>query len=348
VFAHAQTVTIAQVRDFLISQQKAKSSDTYSADRLGTVSLSERLDDETLRRLIRDTQAGPETIQQLRLLADYSIFIAPPPPDNLGSVPPTPDQQRRILDAGADYVQRALQRLPDFLATRTTQRFDNAPQPPTTKRGKPKIQLHWVGQLKDQITYRNGGEISDSSASSGTAEPSRLGLTSMGEFGPILSTVFGDFPQGSVVWSRWEVDAQNDRLAVFHFSVPKSASHYLIDFCCYSGDDQFTEQSFRDKPAYHGEMVVDPNAGTVRRISIEADLDSTVPITASAIAVEYGNVEIGERSYVCPLNSIAILSVRSRIIEHIDGVGIQRQLNETQYADYHKFGSTSRIVATER
>lgn len=346
-YAAAQQVTIDQLRDFLLAQHRSKHPDSETADRLSSVSLSERLTDPTLNQIVSDTAPGPESLQQLRLLADASIF-APPPAAEIPALPaPAPDQQQVMLTAAAGYAQTALRHLPDFLAVRHTIRYDNRPMPLDPRHSKPRIQLHWIGEFKDQIAYRHGAEIAEDPTAQATSPQMAIhpGLHSIGEFGPILSLVFGDFHQGSITWSRWETDPILGRLAVFHYTVPKSVSHYLVDFCCYTTpEDENRELSFQDHPAYHGEVILDPDSGAVRRITIEADLDPSAPVISSQLAVEYGDIEIGGRSYVCPIRSLADITLHNYKMERIDGIGIERHLNEIQYLDYHKFGSSSRML----
>jgi hypothetical protein len=345
--ALGQGVTIMQLRDFLLAQHKSRKSDTETADRLSAVTLSERLTEQGLSRIIIETMPGSNSVEQLRLLADQSIFAAPPSRGSPIVPAPNPEAQLEMLRAGAEYAQTALHHLPDFSAIRHTRRFDNTPLGSFNQHSRPKIQLHWIGEFKNRITYRNGTEVEDDSRSQqGSPETQHPGLMSMGEFGPVLSVVFTDFAKGDIAWARWELDPAEGRLAVFHYVVPKAASHYLVDFCCYQNpDDETQDLSFRDHPAYHGEVALSPDSGVIRRITIQADLDNSAPIVRSDLAVQYAEVEIGGQAYVCPVRSIAATAIHSVKIERIDGVGIERHLNEVQYIDYHKFGSTSRVVA---
>jgi hypothetical protein len=109
-------------------------------------------------------------------------------------------------------------------------------------------------------------------------------------------------------------------------------------------EDETRELSFRDYPAYHGEVVLSPDSGSVLRITIEADLDTSAPILTSQLAVQYDGVEIGGRSYLCPVRSVTMTALHNSKMERINGVGIERHLNEVQYVDYHKFGTTSRMI----
>jgi hypothetical protein len=344
----AQEVTIAQLRTFLLDQHRLRHTDTETANRLSSAWLSERLTSAAMRGMIAETEPGPEAVEQLRFLADASIFAGPPTNERLTSPRPSPEQQRAMLAAGAAYAQTALQHLPDFLAVRVTRRFDNRPVGLDAKHTRATMQMHWIGEFKNQITYRNGAEAAeDPDAPQRTSSELAMhpGLVSMGEFGPMLMLVFSDFKQGSIAWARWETDSVRGRLAVFHYTVPKSASHYLVDFCCYTmPEDEAPELEFRDHPAYHGEIVLSSDSGSVLRITIEADLDTSAPILASQLAVQYDDVEIGGRSYLCPVRSVAMTALHNSKMERINGVGIERHLNEVQYLDYHKFGSTSRMI----
>jgi hypothetical protein len=345
-----QEVTIAQLRSFLLDQHKSKYSDTETANRLSSAWLSEQLTRAALSEIITETKPGPEVVEQLRLLADGSMLTPVPASESSAIPPPSSLQQHAMLARGAVYAQTVLQHLPDFLALRVTRRFDNRPVVLGPKHSKPNMQMHWIGEFKNQITYRDGTErAEDSLAPQRTsAELSEHpGLVSMGEFGPILALVFSDFEQGSVRWARWESDAVRGRLAVFHYTVPKPASHYLVDFCCYTTlEDGTRELSFRDHPAYHGEVVLSPDSGSVLRIIIEADLETSAPILTSQLAVQYDDVEIAGRYYLCPVRSIAMIALHDSKMERINGVGIERHLNEVQYLDYHKLGSTSRMITT--
>ena len=344
--ALGQNVTIMQLRDFLLDQHKSRYSDQETASRLSLAALSEQLTDQALSRIITETMPGPESVEQLRLLADESIFVAPLSGESLSPPSPSLQAQQSMVRAGTEYAQGALQHLPNFLAIRHTRRFDNTPQKSGDKHAQPKIQLHWAGEFKNEIAFRNGTELPDNPPAQHMISTIHDGFTSNREFGPILLEVVRDFGQGGIAWARWEIDPKYGQLAVFHYAVPKSASHYLVDFCCYIDPESSANLSFRDFPAYHGEVVLNPESGVIRRITIQADLDDSALVLKSNLAVEYGTVEIGGQAYVCPVRSIATTALHNPQMKRIDGIGIERHLNEVQYIDYHKFGSTHRIVAT--
>ena len=95
-----------------------------------------------------------------------------------------------MLKSAIEYVDDALQHLPDFLALRTTDSFDNTPQQAGPKHGKPKAELRLVRESRREIAYRNGKEIVDSASTDpGNSQPESstfTGFTTKGEFGPVL------------------------------------------------------------------------------------------------------------------------------------------------------------------
>ena len=331
-------VTVAQLRQFLTSKQGAKESDTDLADRLSSVTLSQQLTPDTLSRLISETAIGPKSAEQLQLLAFVSIFNSPPRAE-LPDIPaPDSAARQKMTSAAVNYVNTSLKLLPDFLATRTTLSFDNTLEPTELKHARPKATMHIVRRSHREIAYRNGREVADAALTDS-------GLTTWGEFGPILKTVLGDSFIGDVEWARWQTSETGNPLAVFRFAVPKAASHYLVDFCCYQkSKDDPVQYPFREKPGYRGELYLDPATGAIDRITLQADLTDADPVTKSEIAVQYGPVDIGGKNYICPIRGIAVSEVHNLVMESVDQVGLEKHINVVRFLNYHKFGSTTRIV----
>lgn len=338
-------MTVAQLEQFLASKQASRESDAQLSELLGMVGLSEQLTSSTLTQIVRDIKLGPQSSEQLQLLASSSIFEQPPQIELPRTPPPDAATQLQMIASAEKYVSSVLHLLPDFLALRSTSSFDNTLRLAGGKQGKQQIAaLHFLGETRRDITYRNGHEINSASGSSSAA----FGLTTWGEFGPILKIVLSDSFQGSVRWSRWQISENGVRVAVFRYAVPKSASHYLIDFCCYvMSQDNPVSFPFRDHPAYHGELFIDPATGTVDRITLQAELTESDPVTASDIAVQYGPVDIGGKSYICPIHGVAISTVHNLQMKAVDGIGLEKHVNIVRFLNYHKFGSTARIFATD-
>jgi hypothetical protein len=150
-----------------------------------------------------------------------------------------------------------------------------------------------------------------------------------------------DAMRGTIEFHHWE-KAPTGVVAVFHYSVPRIASHYDVHYKCP------TTEPFHDNPAYHGTFSIDPATGALMRITLEADSRSGDPITHVASIIEYSSVVIGERSYTCPVRSLATM------VEEVGACGTRHRnakldqpilmINEASFTDYHRLGSTARIV----
>jgi hypothetical protein len=346
----ATRVSVAQLEQYLTSKQASRESDSEVADRLESVELTEQLTARTLARIASERKVGPRTAEQLRLIAASSIFCAPPAAELPARAAPDQVEQGRMMDSAVEYVNGVLQRLPDFLAIRTTDTFDNTPKEGTSKHAKPKAELRLVLETRREIAYRNGQEAvgsapDDSGKSPAESASASAGFTTKGEFGSVLKTVLGDSFKGSVVWSRWQMSESGALVAVFHYSVPRLDSHYLVDFCCYGkSEDDPAQRNFTYRAGYHGELYVDPETGVVDRIALEAELTEDAPVMISETAVQYGHVDIGGKDYICPVHSVAVSQVHNPAMEVGDKIGPQRLVNVVRFSNYHKFASTLRIV----
>ena len=98
--------------------------------------------------------------------------------------------------------------------------------------------------------------------------------------------------------------------------------------------------SYHGTPPYHGSLYIDPTTGAILRVTFEAELKPPSPLIRSAASIEYGNVDIGGKSYICPVESVAISSSRIYLAKEKRDTTILR-INEVVFADYHRFGSDS-------
>jgi VWFA-related protein len=379
----AKRLTVAQLEQSLSADSASHRPDADIARRVGGLELSERLTEPTLDRFAARIALGPRTALALRLLADQSAFLDPPEGELPATAAPDAPTQQRMLDAARGYVVQTVPRLPNFFATRTTNRFDDSPQ--VLEQGGWPVRggLHPVGAVSRKITFRDGKEVQDAAmdAVAGKADPkaeAELGLHTWGEFGPELSIVLADIGKGKAAFSHWE-QTQAGLAAVYRYSVPKSASHYAVSYCCiheriegegprvnYAGRNQYGQSTYDSKnvdfhpfsetPGYRGSLSIDPATGAVLRVTLEAELGGGDPLLRAATVVEYGPVTIGEQSYICPVRSLAFSMAEA-------GAGSSPPpapgsngpawtaptpillVNETSFTEYHRLGSTIRMLA---
>ena len=151
-------VTVAQLDQALTAAIAAHKPDAEIARQIASLELSERLTEASLNRLNIRLAQDALAAQALALLADRSAFLDPPVAELPGTAAPDGAARQRMLDAARNYVAQTLPRLPDFLATRTINRYDDSPQ--ALKKGAWPVRtgLHLVGTSSREISVRNERE----------------------------------------------------------------------------------------------------------------------------------------------------------------------------------------------
>lgn len=351
-------MSVAQLEYALSADSAAHKSDAEIARQIRIIELRERLTETTVERLSRHFAAGSQARLALLLLADRSSFLDPPISELPTTPAPNAATQQQLLEAAQRFALQILPRLPDFLATRTTLSFDDSPQE-ATKGGYPqRMGLHLVGTSKTEVSVRN--EQSPSTGPTPASPQTQGGLVTWGEFGSTLLIILSDSSHGRIAWSHWE-QTSSGQVAVFHYEVPKAASHYEIVTPVEQTQPGFqsnpsaatggtiamvarsTTRWTRTKPGYQGSLWVDPATGTIIRLSLVADLGGNSALNHGAIVVEYGRVTIGDKTFICPVRSLALSSAPSTVNDIFEGATTE-WLNENLFTSYHIFAATSRIL----
>jgi VWFA-related protein len=363
----AKPVTVAQLQEVLAAAKQAHQSDFDTVRQLADVELNAQLKPAALQQLVA-ASPGPRTTQALRGLADLSAFLDPPA-NELPALP-APDfaTQKTILGKTIHYVARVLPTLPDFLATRTTEHFDDSPQSLQAAGWPVHAGLHLDGTFESSISVMDGEEKTVSSPSAapqaklkkvnstgGTPSPAKLGsgLNSWGEFRTIMGIVLVDAAKGKLSWARWERIESNGGItaAVFQFQTDRSASHYDVRFSrnrpSRGSVKPVSNYDFRQTSGYHGHIAIDPVTGAVLRVQIDADMEPGSPVQRASMLVDYGPVELGPRTYICPVHSIAV-STSDEVYQPTSKSPFvdlnELQINETAFSNYQRFGSDSTIL----
>lgn len=360
----AKPVTVDQLEHWVIANRGKP--DAKIAQRLFDLDLTERLGATKLAAL-EAALPGPQSRRALVALSDQAEFLDPPNADIPDVPSPNLETQRRIIAQTVDYVAKTMHQLPNLFATRDTIRFEDSPAMQISGDHAvsgtfiPYQPLHPVSRSSATVQYRDGQEVVQAAAAKSDA--SFQGLTTSGEFGTTLATVLGDAAKSKLVWSHWEQGAAGPE-AVFRYAVPKANSHYQVEFCCVEN------RVFRQFSGYHGEITVDPAHGTVLRLTLMADLMKADPIAKADIMVEYGPVELGQQTYICPAKSVSIFLapvqqvLERRTPDRTPGVftagpdtaqpvdsqtraPLQLMLNEVVFDQYHLFRADARILTAD-
>jgi hypothetical protein len=216
--------------------------------------------------------------------------------------------------------------------------------------------LHFVGMSTATVTYIDHKEIVGEAEKKTPTKGQHIGgLVTAGEFGPILTTVVADALKGKITWARWE-QSPAGAAAVFHYAVPEDKSHYRVKFCCiangFHSDGQPDLQIFDEQAGYHGEIVFNPDDGSILRMTAEAEMSAHELVPKAGIAIEYSPVEIGGKNYICPARSISILLANTTqaqgAVSRTNYKGQPKTfLNDVTFDNYRRFGSESHIIAAE-
>jgi VWFA-related protein len=360
--AAAKRVTVAQLEQALTASVAAHKQDAETAHQLLSMEVSERLTETTLGRLKSLVDPGSRTALAVQLLADQSEFLEPPASELPATPAPDATTQQRLLAAPQKFALETLQRLPNLLATRATFSFDDSPQVGPKGGYAQRMGLHLVASSKAEVSVRNEREHPSSGAGS-AGEQAHGGLESWGEFGAALLIILSDSSEGKTTWSHWE-RTSSGMMAVFHYEVPKSASHYEIDTPVQEmqssgsssrwagsrasgvGPISTWSRMTRTKPAYQGSLWIDPNTGNITRLTLVAELKGNLAFERGAILIDYSPVQISGKTLICPVRSLALSSAPSTVNSVFAGVATE-WLNENLFIDYHIFASTSRILADQ-
>ncbi|MFP5235213.1 MAG: hypothetical protein ACLGSD_04870 [Acidobacteriota bacterium] len=348
-------VTVAQLQQRLAAAHGK--SDKYLEHHIANLQLTERLDHRKLLQLSRSLP-GKNSQTALLAIADASVFLYPPRSEMVMEVGPPPKTQGEILLRAAQFVAQESHRMPDFLAQRVTTRFQDAKHFPysTVISYYTPANFHFFDRRIANLRYVDGKE--EEMKPNGHTKRERditlapKGLTTWGEFGPLLDTVMTDVLQSKVGWDWWE-RTDTGRLAVFRFFVPQEKSHYTVEYCCIVSPKGATTE-FKAMPAYQGELTIEPETGRVVRVVLKCDLAPKQVITRADVELEYGSVDIAGKSYFLPLRGVTASATPTMHYHSVGSDGytemdqyVITSINDLKFQDYRVFRTEMRILPAD-
>ncbi len=359
LWAAPRKTTVSELTQMIDGARADHLTDAQLNQRLNNVQLTESLDATTWEKLTAESP-GEQTTEALRALYANSSFLPPSPGAILADAAPQVAAQREIMASTIRYVLRTVPALPNLLAVRDTAHYTDTGVGFDAGTSQTRGGLLLLGEDQTPVTIRDGVETDTPTAKRAHAAASKASenfheardLISWGEFGPVLTTVLLDAAHGQIAWAHWEeVDGQ--KLAVFHFAVPRSASHYSVHYCCdvtYGPALDGQHQTMIPVPSvllagYHGEMTVDPATGVIRRILLTVDPRPGDSLLRGAMKIDWGTITIGDEETVVPLHSVTLTTTPDKweqrgIVQTVD----RTRINETEFSAYHRFGSQAKIV----
>ena len=323
-------LSVQELKALLRSARAAGDSDVYLASQVSGVRMKERVTDDVVPELWAYAP-GPKTAHALEILVDESEFV---PGIAESGAALSAAERDALLTKAREHAANYIHSLPDFICTRVVRRFDGG-QPFNPDSGLPPL----IPQLRDTITsevaFREGRESYAAQTVNGRAlETPPPGLTTWGEFGGIVEELLLGGESPKVEWGRWEA-MDGKRIAVLRYSVDKRNSHYAVSWCCEG-------KRTRDfKPAFRGELFVDPETGSIVRMTRSAGFPAGFPILAIDTMIAYSAVAIGGNSYICPLKSVT-MSMREA-----PGGLVLSSVSETRFDRYRKFEVSAKVLAAD-
>jgi hypothetical protein len=257
---------------------------------------------------------------RLRLAFRWAaVFLALPLTTAAFEAPPDPAEQDRLLAAMHQYADHYISSLPNFICTQVTRQLEA---------GKKSDRWHKGDTLTTTLMFTRGREQRKLTLVNGKpVEPGpkrwHTPLITEGEFAILLSRVLGAESQAYFTWGRWET-LRGKRLAVFDYSVDKRHSTLTLSL----------SDLAKATVAYSGSVWGDPATGAVWRITDAAtDIPPALLTRAISTAIDYGEVLIGEKKYLLPIEASASLLLQNKKVR-----------NEMEFQGYRKFEADTVIT----
>ena len=241
-----------------------------------------------------------------------------------------PDGDALLREARTKIVE-SIAKLPKYTCVQTIRRSRFDPFYGSRKKGcseRQNVWLAWTDQLKLDVTISEGAEIfSWAGAREFQSQDAQTiagnGLTSTGDFGHFLMTIFGSDDPLAHQYLGIERD-HGQTLAVYQYRVPRATSRYEIKLSSKPGDVATL--------AYEGKFWIDPQNAELRRMTIV--VPQTLPRSETCrieTSIDYHRVPIGGSQLL--LSELTLLKLWDS-----DG---SRYENRTTYGTCRAFQSES-------
>jgi len=227
--------------------------------------------------------------------------------------------QQKMLAAMSQYAGEYISNLPNFICEQVTEQFQAGKKGNRWRQGDTLTSTLTFNQGKE---HRNLELVNNKPLKSGM-KSWRTPLTTEGEFGVLLSRVFGMSSNASFQWNGWQsIDGQ--RVAVFDYSIDQQHSTLRLS----------RSDLANAVVPYHGSVYGNPDTGVIWRVTdsasgLPADLDTQ----AIATSIDYGEVPIGTAKYMVPVKATVSLEMKEKKVR-----------NEMTFRNYRKFESQSTIT----
>ncbi len=314
-------LTVDQVVSFVKSSIKLGYKDGKVAKYLKNVQLTEELTASAVEDL-QGLGAGPKTLEALNRLREASRGLSAPKkvvkkPKLPPMPPPSPEEQKAIIEEVRDYAMNYTKSLPDFICTQVTRRYVD-----------PSGLEFWhkIDTVLTKLTYFDQKEdykvILVNNRPVNVSYDRLQGSTSSGEFGSMMKEIFDPKSRTDFRWERWG-KLRGRVTHVYRYHVPKSTSKWTISY----------EHKLRTTPAYGGLIYVDRDTHMVTRITLNAmNIDPTFPVQEAGTVLDYDYVKISGQEFLLPMKAQMRMREGKLLVK-----------NDVEFRLYRKFGAEAVI-----
>ena len=230
-------------------------------------------------------------------------------------------EQAGLIEKAREAAMRYSASLPDFICTEVVRRTED-----------PHDNGRWraLDSLTVKLSYSDHKE--DYKLMLINGRPTVLdylyagGALSTGEFGTRLRSVFDPRSQGEFRWKGWTT-LRKRRVARFTYRIERENSNFLIQY-----GPVPTGPNAIIVP-YRGEVYVDDETHMVLRLTQQAEIPQSFPITGNESTIDYEYAEVGGKPYLLPSHA----HVKTRSGKYVAE-------NNMEFREYRKFQTEATIT----
>ncbi|HKE28792.1 MAG TPA: hypothetical protein VKB88_40860 [Bryobacteraceae bacterium] len=326
--AWGQTLTVDKLEQFLRSAAQRKDPDKDIAGYLAHAHMSEKLDDRTIQQLQADGVVQPRTLHALWALRDASASLPAPKPGTVHAVttapiiPPSNEEQGRIIQDVREYALNYSQNLPDFICAEEVKRYES---PRAHKGDNPAWRLGDTLLIK--LSYFKQKE--DYKLNTINFKPTDLdyekvgGAKEFGSFGTLMRGIFEPASQAQFEYDHTSQLADRGVVLAFRYSIDLEHSNYELVW----------ENSRRIRTAYSGMVLVSRDTHQVMRVTVEAqNIPADFPIKAAKTQLDYDWSELSGQKFLLPSTAQVIMAGDDRLTK-----------NDERFVVYRKYSADAEI-----
>ncbi len=231
---------------------------------------------------------------------------------------PSPAEQDRMIAVMTRYADDYTSKLPDFICEQVTTEYEAGKKSEKWRKGD---------TVTSKLVFNGGREqrtlemVNDKPVRADRRPRLHTSFSTEGEFGILLSKIFDPNSQAKFNWVEWDT-IRSHRAARIDYEI--DVAHSTMELTNY----------VKAVVPYHGSVYIDPDAGTVWRVtSATTSIPEELQMISVSTVIDYEPRPIENQNYLLPVSATVIL-VTDR----------DKVKNQIEFQNYRKFGAESTIT----